>query len=151
MLRLIMIYHVMKPRNLSGCWWSERRNLDSTDPNKSKQHESIMYPLDNKRSLITPKYQGIKSNTNNINIKPWIVQTPKQKQKVTWHSLNRYSDSSSQILHAQTWRKGLLQLISLLSIKHTKCVQVLWASNLELDCVFRLLDFHRTCILPSCS
>lgn len=60
----------------------KEENLDSTDPNKSKQHESIMYPLDNKRSLITPKYQGIKSNTNNINIKPWIVQTPKQNKRL---------------------------------------------------------------------
>jgi len=50
-----------------------------------------------------------------------------------------------------TGRERLLQLFSLLRVKHAKCVQVLGATDLELDNILALLDFHRTCIFPSCS
>lgn len=50
-----------------------------------------------------------------------------------------------------TWWEGLLKLLSLLGVEHTKCVKVLGAPDLELDHILSLapLDFHRTCILPS--
>ncbi len=43
----------------------------------------------------------------------------------------------------------MLQLVSLLRVKHTQCVQVLGATDLELDNILALLDFHRACILSS--
>ena len=42
----------------------------------------------------------------------------------------------------------MLQLISLLRVKHTEGVKVLGAANLELHHIFAPLDFHRACILP---
>ena len=43
----------------------------------------------------------------------------------------------------------MLQLISLLRVKHTECVEIPGATNLELHNIFAPLDFHGTCILPS--
>lgn len=42
----------------------------------------------------------------------------------------------------------MLQLISLLSVKHTQGVQILGATDLELDHIFAPLDLHGACILP---
>ena len=42
----------------------------------------------------------------------------------------------------------MLQLISLLRVKHTKGVQVLGATNLEFHHFSAPLDFHGACILP---
>jgi len=42
----------------------------------------------------------------------------------------------------------LLQLISLLRVKHTEGVKVLGSADLELHHIFAPLDFHRACILP---
>ncbi|KAK3441296.1 hypothetical protein EUGRSUZ_B01435 [Eucalyptus grandis] len=50
-----------------------------------------------------------------------------------------------------TWRKGLLQFVGLLGVKHTKCVEVLGAANLELDNILASLDFDRPGVLPPCS
>lgn len=50
-----------------------------------------------------------------------------------------------------TWRERLLQLVSLLLVRHAKRVEILGATNLELDNTFALLDPHRACIFPSCS
>lgn len=43
----------------------------------------------------------------------------------------------------------MLQFISFLWVKHTECVEVLGASNLELNHVSAPLDLHRPRILPS--
>lgn len=48
-----------------------------------------------------------------------------------------------------TWWERLLKFLGLLRVKHTKCVKVLGAPNLELHHILASLDFHRTCILPS--
>lgn len=55
-----------------------------------------------------------------------------------------------QVLHAQTWGQGLLQLVGLLRVKHTKCVEVLGATNLELHHILAPLNLDGSCILPSC-
>lgn len=49
-----------------------------------------------------------------------------------------------------TWRKRLLQLISLLRVKHAQRVKVLGAADLELNHILAPLNLHRTCIFPSC-
>lgn len=56
----------------------------------------------------------------------------------------------SKILYAQTWGKRLLQLVGLLGVKDAQSVEVLGASNLELDNILASLDFHGSCIFPSC-
>ena len=66
--------------------------------------------------------------------------------KIRLNSIRRYSSLKQKI----TWRKGLLQLVGLLRIKHAECVEVLRAPNLELDNIFAPLDFHGAGILPSC-
>ena len=43
----------------------------------------------------------------------------------------------------------MLQLIGLLKVKNTEGIQVLGATNLELDHISAPLDFHRTRILPT--
>lgn len=47
------------------------------------------------------------------------------------------------------WRERLLQLVCFFRVKYTKCVEVLGASDFELDDVFALLYLHRTCIFSS--
>jgi hypothetical protein len=49
-----------------------------------------------------------------------------------------------------TRRERLLQLVSLLLVKDAKGVEVLGATDLELDNSFALLDSHRPRIFPSC-
>ena len=48
-----------------------------------------------------------------------------------------------------TWRKRLLELVSLLSVEHTESVQILGATNLKFDNVLTPLYFDGTSILPS--
>ena len=67
-----------------------------------------------------------------------LVQSKKEKEI-----------GGSGIVCSFTWRERLLQLVGLLSIGHTKCVQVLGAADFELDNIFALLDFYRACIFPS--
>ena len=62
-----------------------------------------------------------------------------------WNS----NSTSSKILHAQTWWKRLLQLVSLLGIEDTKSVEILGAANLELHNILASLDLHGTRIFPS--
>lgn len=58
--------------------------------------------------------------------------------------------TKSKEVKVHTWRKRLLQLVSLLRVKHTKSIEVLGAANLELHHIFASLDLDRTGILPSC-
>lgn len=44
----------------------------------------------------------------------------------------------------------MLQLVSLLFVKDAESVEVLGATDLELDDSFALLDSHRPRIFPSC-
>ena len=43
----------------------------------------------------------------------------------------------------------MLQLVSLLKVRHTECVKVLGAANLEFDHILVLLDLDSPGILPS--
>ena len=75
------------------------------------------------------------------------IKTTTIKYTHKFHS----STTHSQVLDAQIWRKWLLQLISFLWVKDTKCERVLGACDLELHNV-PALDFHWPCIiLPYCS
>jgi hypothetical protein len=49
-----------------------------------------------------------------------------------------------------TWGEGLLQLVGLLGVIHAQRVEVLGATNLELDSILAPLDPHRAGILPPC-
>lgn len=53
-----------------------------------------------------------------------------------------------QILHAQTRRKGLLELVGLLEVGDAEGVEVFGASDLELDGVLVFLYLHRPSIFP---
>lgn len=59
--------------------------------------------------------------------------------------------NKSNIHWWHTWRKGLLQLVGLLWVKHTQRVKVLGAANFKLHHILAPLDFDRACILSSCS
>lgn len=48
-----------------------------------------------------------------------------------------------------TWRKRLLQFVSLLGVKDTECVEILRTTNFELNSIFAPLDLNRSCIFPS--
>ena len=52
--------------------------------------------------------------------------------------------------YKRTWRKRLLKLVGFLLVKDAESVEVLRASDLELNNVFASLDLHGSSIFPPC-
>jgi hypothetical protein len=65
--------------------------------------------------------------------------------------LSQKIKKKKKIFFILTRRERLLQLVSLLLVEDAKRVEVLGATDLELDNTFALLDPHRARIFPSCS
>lgn len=95
------------------------------------KYKSIILNLDIHDAFQTKKKHSLRGNNTKL-----------------LHSIAPFAFLSqfSQVLDTQTWRKRLLQLVSLLCIKDAKCVEVLGATDLELNHILAPLDLHGACI-----
>lgn len=75
---------------------------------------------------------------------------PKQAVYLHFISVPGVTKFLLQLLDSQTWRKWLLQFISLLFVLDDKGIEISTASHLELNCILDLLYLHRFGILSPC-